>query len=156
MKALTLYQPWASLIAHGVKTIETRSWVRGSMWGERLAIHAGKRVERSSLDPETERAIVALYGPEWWMEVPKGAVVCTALVADLRCVRETDGEVAYLSMSFIPDASPKVAVDPHGDFGKGRWLWFLRDIQRLNPPVPAVGRMGLWEWPGVIELRLDH
>ena len=26
MKALTLHQPWASLIAHGVKTIETRSW----------------------------------------------------------------------------------------------------------------------------------
>lgn len=40
MKALTIHQPWASLIAAGVKTIETRSWStrhRGP-----LAIHAGK------------------------------------------------------------------------------------------------------------------
>lgn len=39
MKALTLHQPWASLVARGVKTIETRSWStrhRGP-----LAIHAG-------------------------------------------------------------------------------------------------------------------
>ena len=147
MKALTLYQPWASLIAHGVKTIETRSWASAGILGERLAIHAGKRVERS-LDPETERAIAALYGPEWWRDVPQGEVVCTTVIADLRCVLETDGEVAYLSQSPLPDASPTVAVDPHGDFGRGRWLWFFRDIQRLDPPVPAEGRMRLWEWEG--------
>ena len=40
MKALTIRQPWASLIAAGVKTIETRSW-RTSYRGP-LAIHAGK------------------------------------------------------------------------------------------------------------------
>ena len=146
MKALTLYQPWASLIAHGVKTIETRSWAPTGILDDRLAIHAGKRVERSNLDPETERAIAGLYGMEWWLEVPRGEVVCTALVSDLRCVLETDGEVAHLSQSSIPGASPTVPIDPHGDFRKGRWLWFLRDVQRLDPTVPAVGRMGLWEW----------
>jgi hypothetical protein len=42
MKALTLYHPWTSLIVHGFKHYETRSWqtqVRG-----RIAIHAGRRV----------------------------------------------------------------------------------------------------------------
>ena len=146
MKALTLYQPWASLIAHGVKTIETRSWVRASILGERLAIHAGKRVERSFLAPETERAIARLYGPEWWLDVPRGVVVCTALVADVRCVVENDGVLAYLSQSSLPNASQTAPIDPHGDFGRGRWLWFLRDIQRLKKPVPAVGQMGVWEW----------
>ena len=28
VKSLTLHQPWASLIAHGVKSIETRSWAQ--------------------------------------------------------------------------------------------------------------------------------
>ena len=39
MKALTLYQPWATLVAIGAKKIETRSWptkYRGT-----IAIHAG-------------------------------------------------------------------------------------------------------------------
>lgn len=43
MKALTLHQPWASLIALGVKTIETRSWrAPQALIGQRIAIHAGK------------------------------------------------------------------------------------------------------------------
>jgi len=41
MKALTLHQPWASLIALGVKTIETRSW--STPYRGRLLIHAGAK-----------------------------------------------------------------------------------------------------------------
>ena len=40
MKALTLHQPWASLVALGVKSVETRSWLTGYLGS--LAIHAGK------------------------------------------------------------------------------------------------------------------
>lgn len=39
MKALTLHQPWASLVALGVKRIETRSW--STSYRGALAIHAG-------------------------------------------------------------------------------------------------------------------
>ena len=42
MKALTVWQPWASLIALGVKTIETRSW--HTSYRGPLAIHAASRV----------------------------------------------------------------------------------------------------------------
>ncbi len=45
MRALTLHQPWASLIALGVKTIETRSW--STSYRGPLAIHAGKSVKRN-------------------------------------------------------------------------------------------------------------
>ena len=39
MKALTVRQPWASLIALGVKTIETRSWrAPKALIGERIAM----------------------------------------------------------------------------------------------------------------------
>lgn len=41
MRALTLHQPWASLIAIGEKTIETRSW--STQYRGPLAIHAAKR-----------------------------------------------------------------------------------------------------------------
>lgn len=39
MKALTIRQPWASLIATGVKTIETRSW--STKYRGLLLVHAG-------------------------------------------------------------------------------------------------------------------
>ena len=39
MKALTIQQPWASVITMGVKTIETRSW--STKYRGPLAIHAG-------------------------------------------------------------------------------------------------------------------
>lgn len=41
MKALTLHQPWSSLVAIGVKTVETRSW--GTTYRGPLAIHAALR-----------------------------------------------------------------------------------------------------------------
>lgn len=41
LKALTLYQPWASLVSHRVKTIETRSW--STRYRGPLAIHAAAR-----------------------------------------------------------------------------------------------------------------
>jgi activating signal cointegrator 1 len=44
LKALSLYQPWASLVALGVKTIETRSW--STSYRGPLAIHAGRHVAR--------------------------------------------------------------------------------------------------------------
>ncbi len=48
MKALTIRQPWASLIAAGVKTIETRSW--STRYRGPLAIHAGKH--KPQRDPD--------------------------------------------------------------------------------------------------------
>lgn len=41
MKVLTLHQPWASLVALRVKTIETRSW--STSYRGPLAIHAARR-----------------------------------------------------------------------------------------------------------------
>jgi hypothetical protein len=35
---------------------------------------------------------------------------------------------------------------PYGDFAVGRWAWLLADIKPVDPPVPAKGKQGLWEW----------
>ena len=145
MKTLTLYQPWASLIAYGVKTIETRSW-GPPRWlvGQRVAIHAGKRVVApQSLNPETRRAIADCYGEQWLEEIPKGAVVATAVLANALKVKASDGRQVTL---WGASATGPVDADPYGDFGPGRWLWFLQDVFPYSSPIPAVGRMGLWDW----------
>ena len=43
MYAVTLHLPWATLIALGVKSVETRSWpAPARLLGQVIAIHAGK------------------------------------------------------------------------------------------------------------------
>ena len=51
MKAITLKQPWASLVASGLKQVENRTWaVPRSIRGERIAIHAGKGFDPDGLE----------------------------------------------------------------------------------------------------------
>lgn len=49
MKALSIRQPWASLVAEGHKTIELRSWEPWKGYRGPLAIHVSKKVDRSML-----------------------------------------------------------------------------------------------------------
>lgn len=88
MKALTLQQPWATLVASGRKTIETRSWStrhRGP-----IAIHAGKTVPSWVLplniggftvekdNPRGTEPSYLLRGLNWPYRLPLGAIVATA------------------------------------------------------------------------------
>lgn len=158
MKALTLHQPYASLVAHGHKSIETRSWqthYRGS-----LAIHAGRRkvgIEEGApwgpLMHPTRPGLLA----DHVRPLPLGAVVATCQLAACvpiigpcesragLAVRSDDG---MLWMTRDGDEIPPWVYDQidYGDFAPGGWAWLLVDIRRLDPPVPAKGRQGLWEW----------
>ncbi|ACU71926.1 conserved hypothetical protein [Catenulispora acidiphila DSM 44928] len=43
VRALTIRQPWAALIAHGTKRVENRTW--GTAWRDTLLIHAAKQAD---------------------------------------------------------------------------------------------------------------
>jgi hypothetical protein len=97
VKVLSLHQPWASLIALGVKTIETRSWrCPPALIGQRIAIHAAKRLAPGGTvvgDWHVDYDRTAVHGSmfrvdeggrmgiagEW---LPLGAIVCTAVIAE--------------------------------------------------------------------------
>ena len=150
MKALTIWQPWASLIACGHKTVETRSWAPPrELIGERIAIHAAKRqVQRSEVD-SLMRCLYSAPGPmpvhgEW----PLGAVVATAVIREVLTVYWRDPADATVSAhpAGQPTAWREVPVCACGDYSEGRWLWMLDEIEPLDPPSPARGYQGLWEW----------
>ena len=151
MKAITLHQPWASLIACGLKTIETRDWPPPrAVVGERIAIHAGKR------DPDSWEwnDDIRLACEPWDFDIPLGVVVATARLAEVRKVtqnprvRRWEPDYRYvLATSRISTLDHReIKIDSFGDFSLGRWLWMLTDIQRIEPPVPARGRQRLWDW----------
>ena len=144
MKALTIHQPWATLIALGIKTVDTRSWgpPRGEI-GRRIGIHASQTVviNRNQMDPETWDAMVKIHGIEWNKVLPKGAMVATALLRSAHRVLEIEGGEAHLIGS-----TERITTDPHGDYSPGRWLWILRDIRPIEPPEEINGRGPLWVW----------
>lgn len=147
MNAITLYQPWASLIACGLKTTETRHWPpKPGHVGRRMAIHAGRQAITTPrrLNTETWDAIAALYGPDWPNEMPRGAVVATALLAGFYRVEQKNG--SHLKLSGYPAPTPTINPDPYGDFTTGRWIWLFTDIESIDPPQPARGTLGIWNW----------
>ena len=137
VKALSLHQPWATLIAAGVKNIETRSWPPPrSLIGQRIAIHAAKKVVAFPDTPayrEFNDAVNNALGHDWLGRIPTGAVVA---IATLQNARQIQGDTA------IPQGDELL----FGDFTPVRWMWELSDVQPLDPPIPARGHQGLWNF----------
>lgn len=61
MKALTLYEPWASLVALGAKKIETRSWP--TKYRGPLAIRAAKSYEAWHMNLSWEEPFYSALKP---------------------------------------------------------------------------------------------
>lgn len=126
LRALTVCQPYAELIARGEKRIENRTWyTRHRGW---LAIHAG-------------RSRAWLYGAVHAGEFPPQEVpglVFGAIVAVAR---------VYACLAYDRRDRPRglewVWHDPHAC---GPWLWVLGDVRRFARPIPIEGARGLWEW----------
>ena len=141
MKALTIWQPWASLIAAGVKVNETRSWTPPyALIGETIAIHAAARpvLRPSEYSPVLLTIVLDTFGVGPWL-LPRGAVIATAR---LTLVVRTE-EIRN------PDAL--------GDYSPGRFAWLLEEIVPIDP-VPARGYQRFWEWDGptLCPTHTDH
>ena len=159
MKAITLWQPWATLVADGFKGKETRSRSPARMglpYGERVAIDAAKVAPKTILHGISAGAydrMVEAYGYDWEKIIPRGSVLATVT---LSCTHRVQGVVdraggmsAVFPLSHAPCSQcgqRQVAVDPYGDFSPGRWIWMLTDLKKLDVPVPAQGHQGIWNW----------
>jgi len=149
MKALTLWQPYATLVALGVKRWETRSW-RTEHRGP-LAIHAAARMPREARalceQPAFRYALRAVPRP-----FVLGAVVA---IVDLQPCRATESLLDQLDLGFGANDG-LLSQFPFGDFTPGRFAWPLGNIRRLINPIPALGAQTLWEWnaPADLEARL--
>jgi hypothetical protein len=114
VKALTICQPYAHLIATGEKVVENRTWPtshRGT-----VAIHAGRSLEW--LDPNDKSRYPGMAF---------GAVVAVARLA--ACVRVEN-------LTAAPWAGHEHAFGP--------WCWCLADVRVLREPVDCRGAQGLW------------
>jgi hypothetical protein len=146
VKALTLTQPWASLVALGAKRIETRSW--WTRYRGPLAIHAAKGFPNGAgarsicmKQPFRHTLLEAGYHLGEMHTLPLGVVVATCRLAD--CIRLGNSDRQF---NAILDHYGAHHEDDFGDYTPGRYAWILADVCRLPEPIPARGFQGLWEW----------
>lgn len=138
MKAITLWQPWASLMAIKAKQYETRSWA--TTYRGPLAIHAAAKSPQAELELceiEPFKSVLHRAGIVSANELPFGAIIAVATMAE--CI--------YINEEFIHTIMGTTECE-FGDFEIGRYAWRLENVRRIMP-IPAKGRQRLWNWEPV-------
>ena len=148
--ALTLWQPWASLVAVGAKPYEWRGWEAPKrLVGKRIAIHAASRkVKRNEIaelmidvrrDPAMTSldAAIALPLLERWNTSPGALPVSSVL-----CIATLGQPVTALQYA----REKGIGARDSDRVDHQKWGWPLYDIEVLNPFVPATGAQGFWDW----------
>lgn len=149
MKALTLWRPWPWAIFHcpsGPKRIENRGWAPpGSIVGQRIAIHAGKRFDLDAVD------WIRSMGPRCPdpEQHPLGVVGVATVVG---CVYAPLGDMPLSWSGRVTEGQARAVY-------ASRWFvgpigWVLDDVVALAEPVPCKGAQGLWDVPAEVEARV--
>lgn len=154
--AITLWQPWATLVAEGFKVYEFRKWDPPHAFINRqIAIHAGMRpiklAEIRELIYKLERGgdLARATGIGNWpaclklleqvlaapKSLPFGFILCLA-----RLGRPLRNEVLASRLQIAGPLNDSDR-DEHSN-----WGWPLTEIERLEPPVPIKGGQGFWDW----------
>lgn len=155
MNTLTLYQPWATLLADGHKHDETRHWAAW-LWaiGEPLAIHAGARVMTGplALGEELHEFMRRQYGYSWDTVLPRKAIVAVGRLKTVSRVIYVDpmARVAAVVPAHLPNhLGYNIDTDMFGDYGEGRYIWEMEGVQKVDPPIQILGKRTIWQYPDV-------
>lgn len=139
MKLISLWEPWATLMAIGAKRIETRSWqtsYRG--W---LAIHASKnglakaQLRECLADPFFAEALTGV-------ELSPGCIVSVVKLEDC-CPMEDRGCLFGVFQDYPDLDTPQERA--FGDYHPDRWAWVTDSLFRLPTPIPYRAAQGLCE-----------
>ena len=126
MKALTIKEPWATLIIEGYKEYEFRNWK--TKYRGKILIHAGMTIEKDMLNR------FSCYN----LNCTPGAIIGEAILTDCILVDE--------------DFNKKLRDMNEVVYGKSNhtetYAWKLEEIKKYDKPIPVKGKLGLWNYEG--------
>ena len=125
MKALTIKQPWATLIMQGDKRFEFRSW-KTKYRGD-LLIHAGKGIDKEAMKR------LEKYLPE---ELPYGKILGKVKLVD--CIKMSP-EFKELLLKENSDIYTKSSFQEN-------YGWQVSYVEVFENPIDAKGHLSLWEY----------
>lgn len=174
MKAITIYQPYASLIAEGHKIYEPRAFY--TKYRGPIAIHSARVIDpdvfKFMLCPistvlELERCGVNAYNVD---NLSRSTIIAMAELVDIWEVEKSTigGEIVLRKLKntdnlhhcqYRPTATT-ITLDRKeaalGDWHKGTYAWEFRNVKALELPIPAKGSPRLWDWDPETESKEDE
>lgn len=158
MKALVIWQPWASLIMIGAKPHEFRGksyrlYINAPKVGERIVIQSGARPVRPNevedllrrLDAEAD-GTAPLHG-RTCLDLDKAR----DLLLKVRAAHKYRLLPLSAALGTVVLGEPMLACDlfkmdvADSDRGNFNWAWPLTDIRHFEPPFPMTGRQGFFD-----------
>lgn len=132
MKALTLTEPYASLVAMRHKAVETRSW--STEYRGLLAIHAAKGYPKWAKETAEEFAETLAYETgSWDAALTLGRILCVVELVDVKHTEVARRGLSAKELKF-------------GDYHEGRFAWFFRYSHPIIGRPLVRGALSLWEW----------
>lgn len=123
MKVITLKQPWATLVAEGIKEYEFRSWKTN--YRGKLLIHAG-----SGIDKEEMKKLEHLN-----LEYPSKRIIAEVELIDCLLLDEN------LNKKIIEENN--IA---YGSKERTGYAWKLKNLKKINLEKTVNGKLGLWNY----------
>jgi hypothetical protein len=117
VKALSIKNPWAWWIVHGGKDVENRTWKTN--YRGRLLIHVSSRLDNSAF--YNYPIFYSSQYPHYEYKKHCGMIIGTVELYD--CIENSESKWAEPDM----------------------WHWLLRNPISFEKPIPAKGKLGLWD-----------
>ena len=135
MKALTIKEPWATLIIDGYKKYEFRSWKTN--YRGKILIHAGMSEEKDMLKKFKD----------YNLNCSKGMIIGEALLTDCILVtKEFEEELLKIDKTVYGRESHEMT-----------YAWELENVIKYDKPIHIKGKLGLWNYEEetMHEMRLN-
>jgi len=130
MKAITIKQPWATLIAEGIKEYEFRTW--NTKFRGDILIHAGLGIDKEALKRFEHLNL----------EYPRGCIIAKVTIT----------ESIYVDDEFVNILGPTNPLVYKNIINKKDWKGYafkLENVKKLKP-IPIKGKLSLWNYEGEI------
>lgn len=121
MKVLTLKQPWATLVAEGIKKYEFRSWKTNYRW--KILIHAGSGIDKKNMERFNS---LNLNFPSKKIIAEVELVDCLELDDKLNKKIINENNIAY------------------GSKKRSGYAWKFKNVKKINVEKDIKGQLGLW------------
>jgi len=126
MKVLTIKQPFATLIAEGIKQYEFRTW-RTKYRGQ-LLIHAGKGIDKKAIEKYKK----------YNLEYPSSCIIAKVTLTDCIKIDEEAKIILKEKNEFVYSN----AINSENDNLYG---FKLENVEKIDPIV-INGKLGLWNY----------
>lgn len=167
MKAISILQPWATLVASGFKHFETRSW--NIKYRGELLIHASAKWNNSLYQKIIDiGAEEPLYSIGYHLtsikngtiktNLPLGAIIGKVNLID--CIKVSDLQLMKDTCTPMRAGGKLVPENwdrefAFGDYSFGRYGWLLSEPVLFKTPIPYKGQLQIWNYNGEIPESAD-